>query len=328
MYNTAQYLPRCLDSICGQTLREIEIICINDASPDNALGIAREYAANDHRITVVDFSRNRGVSAARNAAIGMADGEYLSFVDSDDAVERNFYEKLYGKACETGAPIVKGVQFRIFEDGTRIQDFINDKVRENKCRFGGQWSTAIFRTALIRENGIDCPLGVSNNQDVAFQLKAVSLASCVETVDDAYFYYYRRQCSSNSALLEYKKILAVLKSFEDVLNFINRHEEICAEDYDMLFWPCVAACEKLLHRRSPDDDHSPPACAEAAIAFYHSCKRRKALDAKLSFTHPGILGYLRTRDSGGLLKYLSTEKSAAQRIAAGLRRRLAAAQEQ
>jgi glycosyltransferase involved in cell wall biosynthesis len=71
IYNTAPYLRRCLDSVCGQTLRDIEIICVNDGSTDNSLDILNEYAAKDKRIRVLSFSKNRGAGAARNAGINL-----------------------------------------------------------------------------------------------------------------------------------------------------------------------------------------------------------------------------------------------------------------
>ena len=86
VYNTEKYLRECLDSIVDQTLREIEIICVNDGSSDNSPAILREYEANDARIRVID-QENSGLAAARNQGVELAEGKYILFVDSDDWIE-------------------------------------------------------------------------------------------------------------------------------------------------------------------------------------------------------------------------------------------------
>lgn len=92
VYNVEEYLEHCLDSICSQSLRDIEIICVNDGSEDGSLDILKKYAANDNRIRIISKA-NGGLSSARNIGIEAAEGEYIMFVDSDDAIE------LF--ACET-----------------------------------------------------------------------------------------------------------------------------------------------------------------------------------------------------------------------------------
>jgi glycosyltransferase involved in cell wall biosynthesis len=324
-YKTAPYLRRCLDSVCGQTLREIEIFCINDASPDNALEIMREYAARDHRMTVVDFSHNRGVSAARNAAIGMAGGEYLGFVDSDDAIEPDFYEKLYTRAIETGALITKGVMLRISEDGDTCWEFINEKIRENRFHFASQWTTAIYQTEFIRNNGISCPLGVISGEDIVFLLKAVALVSDVVTVDDACYCYYRRHDSANSDKLNYEKILSKLKANEDIIAFINTCE-ITPEDYSVVFWRCLLRCKGLPPKAYPEDaERTFLACAETMIKLYRSCKYREVLDARFAVRFLAFHKYLLMGDAGGLADYLRLGNNLTREIAVALRYHLAAA---
>lgn len=92
IYKTEKYIRKCLDSICNQSYRNLEIICVNDESPDNSLEILREYAAGDPRIRIVD-QKNKGLSGARNAALDICTGEYVAGVDSDDYLEPGIYEK-------------------------------------------------------------------------------------------------------------------------------------------------------------------------------------------------------------------------------------------
>ena len=91
VYNTEKYLRKCLDSICGQTYRNLEIICVNDGSPDNSATILEEYAARDERIKVLTQA-NAGLAAARNAGLAFASGEWVTGVDSDDYLELDAYE--------------------------------------------------------------------------------------------------------------------------------------------------------------------------------------------------------------------------------------------
>ena len=105
VYNVEEYLQKCLDSVVNQTLKDIEIICINDGSTDNSLQILEEYAQKDSRIIVIN-QQNQGVAAARNKGLEIARGDYIWFVDSDDYVERNGLDYVYKKSKENNADIV------------------------------------------------------------------------------------------------------------------------------------------------------------------------------------------------------------------------------
>lgn len=98
IYNVEPYLRQCLDSIVNQTYRNLEIILVDDGSPDNCGAICDEYAEKDERIFVV-HKQNGGLSAARNDGIARATGEWITFVDSDDWCDTDYYEQLF-KALE------------------------------------------------------------------------------------------------------------------------------------------------------------------------------------------------------------------------------------
>ena len=93
VYNVEQYLPQCLDSIINQTYKNLEIICVDDGSPDNSGKILDEYAKKDKRIKVI-HQENQGVSVARNTGLDNATGKYIGFVDPDDWIEADYYETL------------------------------------------------------------------------------------------------------------------------------------------------------------------------------------------------------------------------------------------
>ena len=94
VYNVEKFIKRCLDSIINQTMRDLEIILVNDGSTDNSGKICDEYAQLDNRITVI-HKENGGLSSARNTGLDVATGEWIAFVDSDDYIEKNMYEVLY-----------------------------------------------------------------------------------------------------------------------------------------------------------------------------------------------------------------------------------------
>ena len=104
VFNTSKYLKQCLDSVINQTLREIEIICIDDGSTDNSLNILKEYQQNDKRIKILT-QKHKKQGAARNYGMSIACGEYIGFVDSDDWCELDMFEKLYQRAIETNSDI-------------------------------------------------------------------------------------------------------------------------------------------------------------------------------------------------------------------------------
>lgn len=105
VYNVEKYLRECLDSVVNQTLKDIEIICINDGSPDNSLAILEEYAKKDSRIRIIN-KKNQGQSIARNIGINLAKGEYVVFIDPDDYFRLDALEKMYAKITETKVDIV------------------------------------------------------------------------------------------------------------------------------------------------------------------------------------------------------------------------------
>ena len=103
-YNVAGFMKKCLDTVCAQTLRDIEIICINDGSRDGTLDILREYEAADDRFIIID-QPNAGVAAARNAGLDAASGTYIGFVDPDDYISPVMFQRLYLAAEQYGADL-------------------------------------------------------------------------------------------------------------------------------------------------------------------------------------------------------------------------------
>ena len=114
-YNVENYLRECMESVTRQTLKDIEIICINDGSTDGSLQILKEYANKDSRIVLVD-KKNEGYGVGMNIGLDKATGEYIGIVEPDDFVPLNMYEDLYNAAKENDLDFVKADFYRFTRD--------------------------------------------------------------------------------------------------------------------------------------------------------------------------------------------------------------------
>ena len=115
IYNVEMYLDECLESVKRQTLKEIEIICVNDGSTDGSLSIIKKYAQDDPRFIIID-KENGGYGKAMNVGLDRASGEYIGIVEPDDFVPLNMYEDLYRIACENDLDMVKADFYRFTRD--------------------------------------------------------------------------------------------------------------------------------------------------------------------------------------------------------------------
>lgn len=209
VYNTEKYLEKCLDSVCNQTLSDIEIICIDDCSTDGSLEILKDYAQKDNRIKLIEFKENKGAAAARNEGIKAATGEYIGFIDSDDYPEtEHFYEQLYTKARETDADIAKGA-YKDSETGY-IDETINAKIKENKNNFCSTYCSAIFKNSLIKNNNIKFPL-LKDMEDPVFAFACALKANSVEIVDNCNVMIVKRKGSITESVPTFEQVKDKIK---------------------------------------------------------------------------------------------------------------------
>lgn len=200
VYNVEEYLSRCLDSLIEQTLQDIEIICVNDGSTDNCAQILEEYSNKDERIKVVT-QKNMGISIARNEGVKISTGEYISFIDSDDWVDKDFYEKLYNAALETNADVAAAGIYRIskkykykilkFKKSTYTQDF-TEKLQlcdiPDSCFV---WNKLYKKEALLNSDLKFVP-GVVY-EDILYTPQVLFYTKGLVTVPDTYYYYFRHK---------------------------------------------------------------------------------------------------------------------------------------
>lgn len=196
-YNMENYIKRCLDSLVFQTLKDIEIICINDGSTDNSLHTFEEYAAKDDRIKIYS-QENLGLSAARNLGIEKATGEYIGFVDSDDYVDSDFYEKLYNAAVENNADISCGniIRENAKKKRTHVEyqkPIIACSTKEKYIAAGLPshnyvWNKIYKRESLVKSN-IKFVSGVVY-EDMYFTPDILESLGTLVTVTGTYYHYW------------------------------------------------------------------------------------------------------------------------------------------
>ena len=237
VYNTESYLEKCLDSVCNQTLSDIEIICINDCSTDNSLKLLRQYSLNDNRIKVIDLKVNKGAAFTRNLGIDEALGDYIGFLDSDDFVDSNFYEKLYERAVLTNADISKGC-YKYFETGYVNYD-LNKKIKENYKNFSFEFCSAIFKKDIIKNNNIKFPL-LMDMEDPVFTFSAVNCANKVELVENCYINIVKRDDSQTSRIPTEKQLSDKFRGLE-LLNNISYKYNISesVKGYVIALWTFI-----------------------------------------------------------------------------------------
>ena len=168
IYNEEKYLEECLESILNQTLKEIEIICVNDGSTDSSKAIIDKYAFKDPRIKAI-HKENAGNGNTMNCGLAEATGEYIGIVESDDSVEANMYEKLYALSQKGTVDIVKGNFWDCYEepDGrvTKVENLERQELPQlTKAgnvhqQYGILWGhpsiwSAIYRRDFIERNHI------------------------------------------------------------------------------------------------------------------------------------------------------------------------------
>lgn len=230
IYKVEPYLRKCVDSILAQTYSNLEVILVDDGSPDNCGAICDEYAVKDARVKVI-HKTNGGLSDARNAGMAVMQGQYVAFVDSDDWIEPQMYQRLYDLLIEYNADMAfGGVADEVVEGEvvhrTKTSDYGNTPFAEDKLAamrryFGGSWAAwdKLYRAELF--DGITYPVG-EINEDEAIVLHLLDRCKRVCYTNEVFYHYIRRVDSSSITTSSFSaKKLAWAKHCRDNLTFIQ-----------------------------------------------------------------------------------------------------------
>lgn len=231
VYNVGEYLEQCMETLCGQTLKEIEIICVNDGSTDNSLSILESFAKKDPRVKIITKA-NAGIAAARNTGIEPALGEYILFVDSDDFIDKNYCEVLYSAAKKYDADLAFGGVASYCSDekikkGKVLKEFSREEKQHikiddaNRSFFFSRgykgivtaWGRLIKRK-MMNDNKI-LFYKERTSEDIPFTSLNFLYADTV-TVDESVCYYYRQGVSSSLSKKTGNMVRAALKNFKNL----------------------------------------------------------------------------------------------------------------
>lgn len=217
VYNMAAEgkLEYCLNSLLHQTLRDLEIIAVDDASTDESLEILRRYEFDyPEKIRVIHYEKNKRQGGAKNEGLKIASGEWIGFLDSDDWVAPDFYEKLIGKAEETGADVV-GCDYslvsehtmqvgKVVQNNTKDQTGVCDTEKHRKLVMRpGSMVIKVYRGSMIKENGLNFPEGIFYEDNCA---GTVWMLYCrhFEKIEEPLYYYYQHEVSTVHHISEEK----------------------------------------------------------------------------------------------------------------------------
>lgn len=268
IYKVEKYLSKCIESIINQTYKELEIILVNDGSPDGSGKIIDEYAAKDPRIIVI-HKENGGCSSARNCALDIATGSYITFADSDDILNEREYEVLYDLIKKYNADIsfceletISSEEFElypninlnkkeiVFEKEYSVEDALKEIILNGNV--GNYVPIKLFKKELFNDLRFTDKVYY---EDVALLYKVVARANKIAyTNESLYYYQVNREGATTASFNEkkiidsltayyaqYKYILERYPSMKEVISYnwvrlyTSAMEKICMNNYDMLY---------------------------------------------------------------------------------------------
>ena len=215
VYNVEPYLPACLDSLLAQTLKELEILLVDDGSTDASGAIADRYAAEHPDIVRCLHVDNGGQGRARNFALPLARGEYLGFVDSDDWILPEMYERLCGLADETGADVAVCDFLERYDDGS--ERLAPAALQDHPLSFAGSCCNKVFRASLVR--GLRFPEGLWY-EDFFFSAVMLMRSQRTEYLREPLYIYRRGQPSTmhNNNAAKNLDMLRIMEMLEKELD--------------------------------------------------------------------------------------------------------------
>ena len=239
IYNTEKYLKKCLDNLVNQTLKDIEIILINDGSIDSSEEIITQYKTKYENLIKYFKQENKGQASARNLGLQNATGEYICFVDSDDYIDVTMCQKLYNKAVETSSEIVMCDFYVVYENNmipeSNMSRLSNDNIKNYILSSPGPCGKIIKKDILINNN-FKFPEGIIY-EDLAVIPTLAIYCTKIEVVNENLYYYVQRPGSTMN-YLEYNKKLENILDAIDILNneFIKHGKDLeYAEEIEYLY---------------------------------------------------------------------------------------------
>ena len=260
IYKVENYLNRCVESIVHQTYHNLEIILVDDGSPDSCPRLCDEWAKKDSRVKVI-HKKNGGLSDARNAGMQVATGEYISFIDSDDDIALDFFESLLSVMLKEDSDIAECSVVKFYEDG-RMEEFSDDMVVstfETEAALSGLiaenpfhqyvWNK-LYKAETVR--GIPFPFG-KLNEDEFWTYQAFGRADRVTVLHKAMYYYFQRSTSIMGEGYNLRRLDA-LEGKRNRQAYIEEHcPELASRSRIDFFASCIFACQSALKYLKKND---------------------------------------------------------------------------
>jgi glycosyltransferase involved in cell wall biosynthesis len=235
VYNAEMHLKKCIASLLVQTHQEIEFIFINDGSTDNSKSIIEQLQKTDARIVLIN-QENKGVSVARNNGIAIAKGNYIGFVDADDTVIENYFEKLLALALSTNVDVVvskyishqnkiETISPTLFPENQILNaEFIQNQIIPymiQKENLNAIWNK-LFTSEIIKQNAITFPVGVALGEDGLFNLHVFQKAKAIYFTDFIGYHYFEIEGSATRNFTTNNYFENILKEYQyNYSNFAN-----------------------------------------------------------------------------------------------------------
>ena len=304
VYNSQDYLKRCMSGILNQTLADIEIICVNDGSTDNSLKILNDYSQSDKRIKIINLEKNFGAGEAKNAGLKVATGCYLAFLDPDDTIDLNYYEELYKKANQTQADIVKAHLITIETDGSRKVSNINNLIKtRSKFYFSYEYTSAIYKKSLVFDNNIKFPTDLIIGEDVVFLHRLIIKAKTISLINNTNYYYIKRENSLNTKIYDEKRIDSSFKTLEYMLKNYDASIDIDLSQKTYLEQYYANICSLLeITMEKTNEIELKKRCVKKFIEFYNNCKLQSEFNNFFLKNYPEMFDFIKNNDEEKILE--------------------------
>lgn len=235
IYNVERYLKKCVDSILFQDYENIEIILIDDCSIDSSPKIAQQYQKKyPDKVKFIQRKENGRQSVARNMAVKEANGTYLSFIDADDWIRKDFYSKMMKEAKSMDADITVCDYYMTYDDGKEeiadsLSGISNSSLMEEKIAIiRNHTVTKIFKKDFFDKNNLTFPENIKRGLDIGIVIPALTKANNIAIVNEPLYYYYQRADSNSNPVSKNEKI--DLSFFEQGIELIIKDS---APGYDL-----------------------------------------------------------------------------------------------
>jgi len=247
IYNVEEYLEKCLDSLVNQTLKDIEIILINDGSKDNSEKIVNKYLKKYEKKIIYHKKKNEGQGIARNYGINLAKGEFISFVDSDDYIDETMFEKLYNKAIEEKSDIVASIGFIEVKNGIKTINKPNldstDNIKKYILNNSGPVAK-IIKKEIITKNDLYFPK-LRAYEDISVVPLWGIYSHKISIIDEPLYYYLIREGSTMKQVEYDEKLTHIYPSLDNLYyNFTLKTKDKYKEELEWIY------IEHLLHAAS------------------------------------------------------------------------------